>query len=170
MQQDWNSNLPDYLKHYLSLATENSVLESLIASLKEFTSVIDLVEEDRANFAYAKGKWTIKELLQHCIDTERIFQYRSLCLARGEKQNLPGFDENEYAAAVDVSKRSLQSLIEEFNAVRQSTVLLFSHLSEKQLNTEGFANGMKIRPIDYGFLCAGHLRHHLNVLKERYLL
>ena len=85
MQQDWNSNLPDYLKHYLSLATENSVLESLITSLKEFTSVIDLVEEDRANFAYAKGKWTIKELLQHCIDTERIFQYRSLCLARGEK-------------------------------------------------------------------------------------
>lgn len=169
MQQDWKSNLPDYLKHYLSLATENNVLEALKISAEEFNAVFDLIGEEKANYAYAEGKWTIKQLLQHCIDTERIFQYRALCIARGEKQNLPGFDENEYATAADVSGRSLNSLVEEFKTVRQSTLHLFKHLNKEQLNTEGQANGMKISPIAYGFLCAGHLRHHLNVLRERYL-
>ncbi len=170
MSIDWSNDLPDYLKHYLSLATESEVLEALRNSEVELVSVLQKIDESKASFKYAEGKWTVNEVLQHCIDTERIFQYRALCIARGEKQSLPGFDQDEYAANVEVSGRNLQSMLDEFLAVRNSSVQLFKNFSSKQLNTEGLANGMKIRPIAYGFLCAGHLRHHLNVLKDRYFI
>jgi hypothetical protein len=169
MSIDWSNDLPDYLKHYLSMATESEVLEALRNSEDELVSVLQKTDASKANFKYAEGKWTVNEVMQHIIDTERIFQYRALCIARGEKQSLPGFDQDEYAANVEVSGRSLQSMLDEFVAVRRSSFQLFMHLTNDQLNTEGLANGMKIRTIAYGFLCAGHLRHHLNVLKERYV-
>ena len=169
MSIDWKEELPDYLKHYLSLATESDVIEALEKSTNELVLVFGNVEGTKSNYRDAKGKWTVNELLQHIIDTERIFQYRALCIARGEKQSLPGFDQDKYAANVDVGNRSLQSVLDEFLVVRNSSVQLFKNLNKEQLNAEGLANGMKIRPIAYGFLCAGHLKHHLNILEERYL-
>ena len=119
---------------------------------------------------YEEGKWTIKQIIQHVIDTERIMLYRALCIARGEQQLLPGFDENAYAEIADVSKRNLQSLIDEMKAVRKSTEFLFSSFSEDELNTVGTANNNPITVKALGFVSIGHFLHHKHILEDRYAI
>lgn len=158
-----------YFKRYIDLVEE----EDLLTALKNQTAGIEKflagISEEKSNHAYAPGKWTIKELLQHIIDTERIFNYRALCLARGEKQNLPGFEEDEYAANSYAAQRKWADLTAEFSAVRKDTEMLYASFNEAVLNNAGHANNNPVTVLSLGFTTAGHYYHHKKVLEERYL-
>jgi len=133
---------------------------------KEFLLNID---EQIGNYRYAEGKWTIKEVIQHVIDTERIMNYRALRIVRGDKLILPGYDENAYVAGLDLSERKLSDLIEEYLAVRKSTIYLFNGVTEEQSKLIGNANGYEISVRAIAYVLVGHAQHHFMMLKKRYL-
>lgn len=120
------------------------------------------------NMVYAPGKWTIKDILQHIIDTERIFAYRALRISRSDKTPLPGFDENAYAEHTSASERGIDDLLLEFTTIRTSTILLFKSFTNDMLLNEGTASNNPISPLAIGFATVGHVMHHMSVLKERY--
>lgn len=138
---------------------QSTIIDSFLAS----------IPDSKADHAYADGKWTVKQLLQHMIDAERIFSHRALWFARQSAAPLSGFDENEYAIIADVSRRTIQSLADEFKAVRKSTEHLFNSFSWKELNTSGMANNNSITVNALGFVTLGHFLHHKRILEERYL-
>lgn len=127
------------------------------------------VPEEKWAYRYASGKWTVREVLLHCLDTERIFIYRALCIARGEESNLPGFEENDYARKYDLDMRNTSLLLEEFELVRKSFVSLYAGISEWDMKRIGSANHNPISPRAAAFLVAAHEKHHRNVVQERYL-
>lgn len=126
------------------------------------------IPTEKINFAYAPDKWTIKQMLQHVIDTERIFAYRALAIARREPAALLGFDENEYAKNATASQRNWKEMIAEWKIVRQSTNILFASFTEEDLKQKGTASNLPISVNALGFIIFGHALHHLHVLKERY--
>lgn len=126
------------------------------------------IPQELADYAYAPGKWTIKQLLNHIIDTERIFAYRALCIARGDETPLPGFDENDYADAAKVNHRSLLDLVHEFQAVRSATLALFNSFGEQELTRMGTVNGNAISVNAIGYIIIGHALHHEGIVRERY--
>jgi hypothetical protein len=169
MPKPIEGTFPPYFATYINKVTEDNVTEAFLNQQGIVNSFFDNIGEEKANSAYAAGKWTLKELLQHLIDTERIFAYRSLCIARKEMNSLPGFDENEYAANSQANSRSWKSLIEEFKLVRRSTEMLFDSFNEEMINQPGFSNNNRVTVNALGFITVGHLAHHIGVIKERYL-
>ncbi len=160
---------PAYFDNYIKKVEPDSVKEAIekySAPLLEFFSNIP---RDKQDYSYAEGKWTLKELLQHVIDAERIFAYRALRIARKDQTPLPGFDENSYNAAAKANDRSWNELVEEFTAVRKSTDLLFKSFNEEQLNASGITNESPNTVNAIGFIVLGHLIHHKNIVQERYL-
>lgn len=147
-----------------------SPVEALQVSKKLLADYLLNLTAQQSLYSYAPGKWTIKEVVQHLTDAERIFDYRALCIARGEKASLPGFDENKYAAASGADYRRWEHLVEEWIHLRDSTLHLFRSLNESQLQQVGVANGITLTPNAIGFITAGHTLHHLAVLQERYLI
>jgi len=123
---------------------------------------------DKADYAYAEGKWTLKEMLGHMIDTERILVYRMTCFARNETQALPGFDEDDYVINARFAQREFEDLIEEFTALRKANLYLFRSFNETELNRKGTASGREINVKSILYIIAGHIIHHVSVLKERY--
>jgi len=123
---------------------------------------------DKADYAYAEGKWTLKEMLGHMIDTERVFAFRITCFARKEQQHLPGFDEDAYVLNARFAERELEDLIEEFATLRKANLYLFKSLNEEDLNSKGIASGREINVRSILFIVGGHVIHHVGVLKERY--
>lgn len=160
---------PSYFETYIAVVPEDNVLEALKAQDKLINEFLPGIAENKHEFAYAPGKWTLKEMLQHIIDTERIFQYRALCFARQEKQSLPGFEENDYAAVSNANARNWQSLCSELKLLRQSTLLMYESFSEEMLAQAGMANRKAFSCNAIGFCIAGHLQHHKNIIEERYL-
>lgn len=158
-----------YIQRYLDLIPTENWLEEMKKTGKNTASLYSFLAEDQSNFAYAEEKWTLKELLQHLIDAERIFAYRALRFARKDKTDLPGWDEETYAKHYFSTERSLQSLIDEFETVRKSSSLFFENLNEIQLSETGVANGNEISVETIGKLIVGHTIHHLNIIEERYL-
>lgn len=124
---------------------------------------------EQSNFAYAEGKWTMKELLQHLIDAERIFAYRAMRFARKDRNELPGWNEEEYANHYFSAERTLESLVEEFETVRKSSQIFFENLNSQQLLETGIANGNEISVETIGKLIIGHNIHHVIIINERYL-
>lgn len=122
----------------------------------------------KITYAYAPGKWTVKQMLQHVIDTERIFAYRALAIARGEAAPIPGFDENEYANNATAATRNWEEMLEEWRLVRKTTNLLFASFTEDQFKNLGTASNHPISVNALGFIIFGHALHHLHILKERY--
>lgn len=162
------ASMTEYQRNYAALVGTNNVLallESQILNLKVLLSEIPYESED---FAYAEGKWTIKQLVGHIIDTERILCYRAMCVARGEKASLPGFDENAYVENSSVNERSLYDLGHEFGAVREATIVLFRYMTDAELDREGTANNIKVTPRILLYMLTGHFMHHERILKERY--
>jgi len=160
---------PAYFKNYVDQVPDEDLFtgfQNQSAVIKQF---LGSITEEKSNYAYDTGKWTIKEVLQHIIDTERIFNYRALCFARKETTSLPGFDENLYAANSNANIRSWQELVDEFAAVRSSTEFLFKSFTEEALATSGISNNNPATVISFGFITLGHFYHHKNVLQERYL-
>ncbi|PCJ65907.1 MAG: damage-inducible protein DinB [Bacteroidetes bacterium] len=168
MSKQWLENVPAYFEKYVAKVSEEDIVEALSVSAKELEDWGAEVGEEKAHYAYDEGKWTTNEVILHIIDTERIFQYRSLCIARGEMNGMPGFEQNSYAKNSEANKRTTQSLMDEFRTVRASSISLFDNLEDSRVKFKGMANGLVVQPVLYGFLMTGHLRHHLDVLKTRY--
>lgn len=165
------SDLAPEQANYVALTQGHSIAElqhNHIAAIRDFYNALP---EAKAGYAYAPGKWTVKDVLQHLIDAERIFTYRILCIGRGDTTSFPGFDENSYAAAATAftAQRSLDSLKTEFNLVRQSTDLLLQNFTPANLQQVGTANNRPITPNTIAFIMYGHLLHHKRILEERYL-
>lgn len=159
----------EFYQKYIDKTQGNSV-QSLItnhsALLNDF---INNLPDSKADYAYADGKWTVKDLLQHIIDTERIMSYRALTFARKDGKDLPGFEENDYAIAAKASTRTLQSLKEEFVAIRKATDLFLLSLTNEQLQQTGKANGYAVKVNSIAFMLFGHALHHKQIIEERYL-
>ncbi|WP_419870208.1 DinB family protein [Chryseobacterium sp. CT-SW4] len=158
-----------YIKGYSDLIPSGNWLEEMKTSGQKTLKIYKELTEDQSHFAYAEGKWTLKELLLHLSDTERVFQYRALAFARGEKAQLPGFDENIYAGNSHANERSLKSLIEEYELIRRLSQLTFETFNHNVLENKGNANGNEISVETLGKLIVGHNYHHLHIIEERYL-
>jgi len=158
-----------YIQRYLDLIPSGNWLEELKKSGEKTIAIYSKLSEEQSHFAYAEGKWTLKELLLHLSDTERVFQYRILAIARGDKNELPGFDEELYANQSFANGRSLNSLIEEYELIRKSSRILLETMNPSALDHIGTANGNRISAGTIGKLIVGHNLHHLNIIVERYL-
>ncbi len=163
------SRVPEWYHRYINQVQENDLLKALETQTVFFTKFLKKIPQEKRNYRYAKGKWTIKEMLQHIIDAERIFAYRALCFARKDTTALPGFDENEYAFHSKAAKRNWDEMTEEFKALRKANEILFGSFDKQQLDTTGTASGKPVYVLAIGFILVGHIDHHVNVLKERYL-
>ncbi|MBU2938639.1 DinB family protein [Lacinutrix sp. C3R15] len=159
----------EYYKTYINKVGDLSLLEGLSEGLVDALRFFNSLPEDKMMYAYAEGKWTIKEVIQHMIDTERVFAYRALRFSRNDKTELPGFDENAYTLSSVANRRTKEALIEEFTHVRESTISLFKSFTNQMLLQSGKASGgdMSVRAI--GFIVIGHVKHHSQVVEERYL-
>lgn len=161
---------PNYFQVYIDQVKEKDLASAFSNQSQVIKEFLPAITEEKSTFAYSEGKWTLKELLQHIIDTERIFTYRALCFARKEIASLPGFDENDYAAASYANNRSWESLMEEFVAVRRSSLFLFDSFTPEMLANTGRANNNALSAGQIGFILIGHFNHHKRIIEERYLM
>lgn len=157
-----------YFSRYIDLTSEEDLISALEASRLKTIKCFASINELQGNYAYAEGKWSIKQVLAHCIDTERVFAYRATCFSRKEKLILPGFDQDQYTQEELSSRLPLPQLLEEYDLVRRSTILLFMRMKTENLDFEGIANQVAISARELGWAIAGHDLHHLSVLEERY--
>jgi hypothetical protein len=157
-----------YFERYTSLVKEENLDGAFKNQEATLAAFYDKISEEKSMHAYAEGKWTLKEMLQHMIDTERIFTYRALAIARKETATLPGFDENNYANNSDTNRRTWASLVEEMNAVRKATQHLFASFTETMLHNIGKFSSAEGSPSTLGFICVGHVYHHIKIAEERY--
>ena len=157
-----------YYANYVGKVPDISLRSALDESIAVLMEYLTHVAEDRVDYAYAPGKWTIKQSLQHIIDTERIFAYRALAIARGDKTSLPGFEQDEYVAAADVSGRSFLQMIEEFRDLRRSNLTMFKSFTDKDLNQRGTMSGTAVTVRALGYIMCGHVFHHAELYKEKY--
>ncbi|MFC7669098.1 DinB family protein [Hymenobacter humi] len=159
-----------YAATYINLVPEGAdPREALRAIAQEFHAIFQNLSEAQAEKGYADGKWTLKEMLQHQIDTERIFAYRAMRFARGDSQDLPGFDQDDYVTQSGANARTVPSLLAEYDATRASTQALFDSFTEEQLDRRGTANGGPATVRALLYIVPGHELHHLNIIRERYL-
>lgn len=160
---------PAYFGNYINKVEQQDLLLALREVKQTLIKFVEHIKPEQENFAYAEGKWTIKEVLIHCMDTERVFAFRAMSFARGEKQKMLSFDENSYAANSQAHERSLKEITEEFIVLMDSTYLLFKSFSDSTLNLGGDMQSGYATVNALGFVICGHTLHHLSVLKERYL-
>lgn len=158
-----------FYANYIKLAGEVNLSEELEISLHDFIKFIQDIPMSKFDYVYAEGKWTIKEIIQHIIDSERIFAYRALRISRNDATPLPGFDENYYAENTNSNNRTIQSLLTEFSAVRHSNIYLFKSFSEEQLLRIGTASEKEVSVRALGLITIGHQKHHQLIFQERYL-
>lgn len=158
-----------YYQVYIDKVGELDLINGLTKNGEVVMTFLESLPEEKYDFAYAEGKWTIKELVQHIIDTERIFTYRALSFARKEDVALPGYDENTYAVTSEANKRSKNSLLKEYKVLRLATIALFESFTDDMLCRIGNASDSDISVRALGFILIGHENHHCQILKERYL-
>jgi hypothetical protein len=159
---------PIFYKGYVDTVSDD-VLAELEQQIESFSALLKNVPKEKASFAYAEGKWTIKELAGHVIDTERIMAYRALRISRNDATPLPGFDENNYVSNAHFADRSLESLAEEFAALRKANMYLIRSLNEIEIDRSGISNEKPISVRALIYIMAGHVNHHAAILKQRYL-
>ena len=163
-----NEYVPYYGK-YVALVPDGDLAEILSRQIDATMALLSPLPEQRAAFAYARGKWTIKDVVGHLTDSERVFSYRALRIGRNDKTPLPGFEQDDYVACANFNDRILSSLLEEFASVRKATVQLFRSFGDKEWLRRGTANGYEITALALGYIVAGHELHHVEVLRTRYL-
>jgi len=158
-----------YYGRYIALVPDGPIVETLREQIGETTALLGSLPEAKGDHRYEPGKWSVKEVIGHLIDSERIFSYRALRFARRDETPLPGFEQDDYVPAGAFGRRTLRDLIEEFRTVREATLLFYRHLDEEALSRSGIAseNRMSVRALAWSI--AGHERHHVQVLRERYL-
>lgn len=161
---------PVFFKTYMDMIPENGdLLDQLENSLEQFEQLLYELEETKPEFRYAIGKWTIKEVVQHMIDVERVFVYRALRFSRNDKTVLRGFDENNYVSHYEINRRDFVVLLDEFCLLRRATILMFKDFDNEILDRRGEVEGATVSVRALGYICSGHVLHHLKVIKERYL-
>ncbi len=163
------SEFNPYYGTYIKLAENKSLIDGLQDGLEETISFFESIPRDKFEHRYAEDKWSIKEILRHIIDTERIFAYRALRFARNDSAELPGFDQDEYILPDMVNELSSQSLFDEYRSNRMSTIIMFTNFTEEMLKRIGTASNNPMSARAAGFVIIGHEKHHCNVIKERYL-
>jgi len=169
MKKPSSGESASYYKHYINLNTEPDIIKNLEGQILQVKKTFGSVKGDKQLFRYDKGKWSVKELLGHINDAERIFGYRALRIARKDKTPLAGFEENHYVKNGGFDKRSMTSLLDEFTALRRANIELFKSLDEKLLALKGIANGSPVSVRALAYIISGHTKHHLSILKERYV-
>ncbi|MHA8065285.1 DinB family protein [Aquirufa sp. ROCK2-A2] len=157
-----------YFAEYLNFMPTDKLLDVLKKNTEELLALYESLTSDQWDYAYQVGKWTRKELLGHMIDTERIFSYRALAISRGEKQSLLGFDENEYLSEAQFDGQQPEQLLQQYAATRQASICLFQSFTQEQWDKMGLSNNHPVSTRALAWMIAGHERHHLNILKERY--
>ncbi len=162
------ADFPSFYHRYVEEAGGADMLEAMRLAQRTMHDLLARVPSAMEGHRYAPGKWSIKEVVQHVIDGERIFAYRALRFSRGDGTELPGFEENDYAPASQADRRSLKDLLHEYDAVRAASLLLFQSLPPGALDRSGLANGQRISVRAIGWVIAGHSNHHATVLLERY--
>lgn len=160
--------LPPSYQRYADLVTEKDLPEAFEKQQRFTSSLLHSTSEEKAALRYAPGKWSIKQVVGHVTDCERVFAYRAMAFARGEQQSLPGFDENPYAEMGEFDRLPMRQLADAYEAGRRSTVLLFRGLSDAAWTRTGKANGIPFTVRDLAIITLGHERHHLNVLRDKY--
>ena len=165
---DFNT-LPEFHKRYVQHVKDYDVLEAMKISSKETLGLVRSISEEMGEHRYAAGKWSIKELLCHMMDTERILAYRALRFARNDKTNLPGFEENDYAPQANANNRNIKQIADEMERLRQTTIDLFVNFTPEMLERKGLANNLELSVLNLGYIISGHESHHRAILKERYL-
>ena len=158
-----------YYERYVSLVPDADIVATLGKQLEETLALIHGIPEARGDFRYAEGKWSVKELIGHVIDSERIFAYRALRFGRGDATPLSGFEQDDYVRGADFDKRTLSDLADEYEQVRRATISLFANLDESAWNRRGAANNNEVSVRGLAFIVAGHERHHVEILRTRYL-
>lgn len=161
--------IPHIYKNYVKQIEETDLLQALRISGHRMVEVVHSIPVSKQDFRYADGKWSVRELLCHIIDADRIFAYRALRFARNDKTPLEGFEENDYAPQANAHNRSLSNIADEMARKRASTIDLFQSFSPDMLMRKGAANKNEISVMALGFIIAGHETHHRKVLVERYL-
>lgn len=158
-----------YYSKYVLLVTDGDIVGTLNRQAQETLSLLRSLPEEKGNFRYAPDKWSVKELIGHMIDAERIFSYRALRFARNDQTALSGFEQDDYVRAGNFDRRALSDLVQEFEDVRRATISLFSAFDEEAWLRRGVANENEISVRALAFITAGHELHHVGILRERYL-
>jgi len=161
--------VPDYYRTYVRFLKDESVVEALQLSAKDFNYLLNTFSNEKAKYRYAEGKWSVKDLIQHVIDSERVFAYRALRFARNDSAQLEGFEQDDYATQAASDSRDIKDLMSEFTSTRYSTISFFTSLSEEQLSRKGIASGVEFSVEVLGYVISGHLMHHLEVIREKYI-
>jgi hypothetical protein len=164
-----SSEYAPYYASYVAKVPDGDLLRTLEANIEETMAVLSALPEAKGNFAYAPGKWTLKEVVGHLSDAERVFSYRALRIARGDQVPLPGFDQQAWPPNAGANSRTLADLLGELRVVRASTLALFRHLPPESVGRVGTASDMPVSVRAIAWIIAGHERHHLGIIRERYL-
>lgn len=154
---------------YVSLADGLSLNEALVKGKEEFVNFLKAIPAEKYGYRYAENKWSVAELALHIIDAERVFQYRALRFARNDATPLPGFDQDSYVSVSNAAKRSKDSIISEYETVRDATISLFRSFDDEVLLRKGKASGSYMSVRALGFVICGHQLHHQRIIEERYL-
>lgn len=163
-----SSEYAPFYHGYISTVPDGDVIAFMRENGRELISTLSAVPEDRGGHRYGEGKWTIREVVGHMIDAERIFTYRALRMARGDKTPLPGFEENDYVRTAGSDARTIANLVDELHAVRESSLRLFESLPDDAWARRGTASNAEISVRAIAYIVAGHAAHHLRILRERY--
>lgn len=169
MNRPLESEYAPYYQGYVNRVSENEILPVLRSQMDDLDVLLDRVVPEKETYRYAEGKWSIREIVGHLIDGERVFGYRAFCIARGEKQNLPGFDQDDYMLTAPYNNIELDDLLSELRLIRLGNIAMFRTLDEESWSRVGTANENQVTVRAIAFIMAGHVRHHMNVLRERYL-
>jgi hypothetical protein len=162
--------LSEYYQGYLKyVKADDDLLQLIIKQRDETQALLSTIDETRASFAYAPGKWQLKEVVGHFCDTERVMSYRALCFSRKDRTPLPGFDENTYMPASNYSKRTLKNISDELRTVRDATISLISNFSPEMIDYKGIANGLELPVRAVIYMIFVHQQHHMRIIRERYL-
>ena len=168
MSRPPESEYAPYYQSYVAHVTEDEILPAMRSQIDALDLLLDRVTPERETYAYDEGKWTVREIIGHLIDGERVFGYRALCIARGETQNLPGFDQDVYMPNAPYASINLEDLLSEFRLVRLSNIAMLRNLEEAAWTRMGMANGAPVSVRALVYIMVGHVRHHMGVLRERY--
>lgn len=162
---------PEFYQTYINaLEVDDTLLNHLESSLKYFEEVLLDIALSKQEYRYAEGKWTIKEIVQHLIDTERVFIYRALRYSRKDSGSLLSFDENSFVTNYQINKRNFDDMLNEFTLLRRSTIFMFQDFDEEIMDRAGKVGALSISVRAIGYICSGHVMHHLKVIKERYIM
>lgn len=163
------NQVPLFYQGYLDPSTKESVGQLLERSRDDFSYLLNTFSNEKAQYRYAEDKWSVKDLVQHVIDAERVFAYRALRFARNDQTDLSGFEQDDYVAVARADDRTIEDLMDEFTVTRNSTISLFQFFKEEELARSGTASGSTFTVETMGYLISGHLLHHLKVIREKYL-